>query len=130
MALNKHDVVVSYTTLGYFVGFHALCDFEGILDPPSQRQRRPQVPVARDVLKTRRVPLSLRRDNLEGGPLVWTALYGGSYSNVAFGRFIPYQLRRWAYVLWIVFRLEPHGGKDMLKRQWDENSGRDSRDDL
>ncbi|KAI6084248.1 hypothetical protein F4821DRAFT_243305, partial [Hypoxylon rubiginosum] len=53
-------------------------------------------------------------------PLAWTRICGG-YSTTGDVRLHGYRamdLRQWGWVMWDASRLEPFGGKDIIRRHW------------
>lgn len=94
-----------------------LWGFEGVLGLGRQAGQRQSAPSARDALMASRAPLA------------WTVIWGGTYSNLI-GAYVSDEMRRWAYVLWDVGRLEGLGGRGVLERQWDDFWAHDPRDHL
>lgn len=110
--------------------YKSLAGLEGVIGEAGQSQRRQQeAPSAGDALEARRAPLPFRGDDLNGPPLAWTVIWDGTYSNLV-GGYTSDEMRWWAYVLWDAGRLEEHGGRGVLERQWDECWDHDLRHDL
>lgn len=91
----------------------------GILCDGRQEERRAQAPSRKDELTNERAPLPFQGDCLSGPPLAWTIIWGGTYCNMI-GDYIPDKLRQWGYVFWDADRLEGCGGRDVLRRQWED----------
>lgn len=106
-----------------------LWGFEGVLGLGRQAGQRQSAPSARDALMASRAPLPFRGEDIDGPPLAWTVIWGGTYSNLI-GAYVSDEMRRWAYVLWDVGRLEGLGGRGVLERQWDDFWAHDPRDHL
>lgn len=120
VALMRDSIASSHTPL---------TEFEGAFGLTAQSHRRQEAPSTGDALTARRAPLPFLGDGLDGPPLAWTVIWDGTYSNL-FGEYMPDEMRRWAYVLWDERRLEQHGGRDVLERQWGECWDHDPRDNL
>lgn len=106
-----------------------LWGFEGVLGLGRQAGQRQTEPSARDALMASAAPLPFLGDGLDGPPLAWTVIWGGTYSSLI-GAYVSDEMRRWAYVFWDADRLEGHGGRGVLERQWGEFWPHDPRDDL
>ena len=99
----------------------------------AQASRRYEEPSERDFKQQRRDPLPFQGDaetDPEGvyPPLAWTLLWGGTDSNL-YGYYICDEIRSWGYVMWDSKRLNPIDIKELLRRQLDDDLGRDPRDD-
>lgn len=102
---------------------------DGILGEMEQDQRRRENPSAGDQMTEERAPFPFSRDDLGGPPLAWTLIWGGTYSNL-YGWYTADEMRRWAYIFWDSERLEKHGGKELLLKQWEEYWDDDPRENL
>lgn len=116
----KRSIVSSYIPLDSTLG---------IISDYWQDRRRQQAPSYRDKLTDERVQLPFRGDCLDGPPVAWTTIWGGTYSNLI-GTYLPDKIRTCGYIFWDADRLEASGGIAVLRRQWEELWDEDPRDDL
>ncbi|KAI3317542.1 hypothetical protein HD806DRAFT_514904 [Xylariaceae sp. AK1471] len=127
---KDHEDLVSMMQRYMRTSYIPFNKYEGVLGETRQYSRRREDPSKRDQKEQERVSFPFRGDaEPDAPPLSWTMIWGDTYCNL-YGWFISDEMRRWGYIFWDAVTLERTGGKEVLKRQWEEHCIDDPRGDL
>ncbi|CAN8097711.1 unnamed protein product [Discula destructiva] len=120
--LNDQERLASLMQRSIVSSYIPINALEGILGESQQSARRRGKPTPGDRMTRNRTPFPFSRDDLSEPPLAWTLIWSGTYSNL-YGWYTSDEMRRWAYVFWDAERMEKWGGRELLRRQWEEYWG-------